>query len=193
MPRRGKVRHESVRFLPRFGDRHEPDDLSAAQDVTDRADGGRTAPSAGALYPLEVHVVSVRVDGLPAGAWRYRPATHDLVAVRRGDLAASLVASCRGQAWMKAAPAHLVITGVVSRTAARGAWAQRYVHVEAGCAAQNVALQAAAVEIGTVVVGAFDDEALARILGLPHGEQPLRAQGGPRMRQAPAQELPATA
>lgn len=147
--------------------------LWAAQGVTD-SDGGRAAPSAGALYPLELHVLAGRVDGLAPGHWRYVPRTHSLVSVADGDRRAQLAEACRGQDWVALAPVVLVTCGVEARTSARyGARARRYVEIEAGCVAQDVALQSVALGLGTVVVGAFDDAALARVLSLPAGEAPL--------------------
>jgi SagB-type dehydrogenase family enzyme len=140
--------------------------LWAAQGVTD-AQGHRTAPSAGALYPLEVLLVAGRVDGLAPGVYRYRPGEHALVKVAAGDVRDQVAAATRGQPWVAEAPALLVIAADVARTAARyGARADRYVQVEAGHAAQNVYLQCAARGWATVTVGAFDDAKLRQAVGL---------------------------
>jgi SagB-type dehydrogenase family enzyme len=140
--------------------------LWAAQGVTD-AEGGRTAPSAGALYPLELYVV----DG--AGASRYLPAEHALVSVAEGDLRHAL-GEAAGQDAVLGAPAVFVLAGVEARTAARyGDRAERYVQLEAGHAAQNLLLQATALGLGAVPIGAFEDAAVARALGLADGERPL--------------------
>jgi len=146
--------------------------LWAAQGLS--APGRRTAPSAGALYPLETHLVVGRVDGLAPGAYRYRSESHTLQPGAEAATAAALQAAALGQAAVGAAPAVVVVTAVEARTAARfAARAARYVAVEAGAAAQNLALQAVALGLGYVVVGAFDDAAVARLLQLPAGEQPL--------------------
>jgi len=146
--------------------------LWAAQGVTS-TDGLRAAPSAGALYPLELDLASARVDGLAAGLYRYHPGLHRLLLRREGDLRSALARAAHGQEWLAEAAALLVLSGVVRRTAARyGGRAERYVAIEVGHAAQNVYLQATALELGTVVVGAFDDDRLASVLSLSAEERP---------------------
>jgi SagB-type dehydrogenase family enzyme len=147
--------------------------LWAAQGVTN-AEGKRAAPSAGALYPLEVYLVAGEVEGLPAGLYRYRPEGHELQRIGESDLRRPLAAAALGQDCVREAPAVLAITGVSERTAKKyGPRAARYVHMESGAAAENVYLEATALGLGTVLVGAFDDDAVARTLGLPRGEAPL--------------------
>lgn len=147
--------------------------LWAAQG-TSGSGGRRTAPSAGALYPLELHLVAMRVDGLATGVHRYLTATHALQSSTAGVMASDLQHAAMGQQAVGAAAAVVVITAVESRTAGKyGARAGRYVAFEAGAAAQNLALQAAALGLGTVVIGGFDETAVARVLRLPPGEQPI--------------------
>lgn len=147
--------------------------LWAAQGIT-AAGGRRTAPSAGALYPLELHVVAGRVDGLPAGTYRYEPDGHTLTATGKGELLAQLSLLAYGQQWIAKAPAAVVITGVYRRTTGKyGQRGIRYVHIEVGHAGQNLLLQAEALGLGATVVGAFNDRGLARLLGLAEGERPL--------------------
>lgn len=147
--------------------------LWAAQGITG-AEGLRTAPSAGALYPLEVYVCVGDVIDLPAGIYRYEPGHHALVIVASGDRRAELCAAALGQPCVEAGAVVIALAADYGRTGARyGKRGIRYVHMEAGHAAQNVYLQAAALELGTVVVGAFDDEVAQRILGMPSREEPL--------------------
>ena len=147
--------------------------LWAAQGVT-AADGARTAPSAGALYPLDAWVVANRVDKLEAGFYRYDGASHRLWTHLWGDLAMTLGHATEGQAWVARAPAVIVLTAAYSRTARKyGKRARRYVHMEAGHAAQNVYLQALPLGLGTTAVGAFDDDEVRRLLRLPHDLKPL--------------------
>lgn len=147
--------------------------LWAAQGTTS-PDGHRTAPSAGALYPLELNVVAGNVTDLAAGVYRYLPAEHRLAPVAAGDRRRALAAAALDQDWMRSAPAALVIAAVHERTARKyGARAERYVHLEAGCAAENVALQAVALGLGTVVVGAFDDAEVAKVTALRAEERPI--------------------
>lgn len=147
--------------------------LWAAQGITD-ADGYRSAPSAGALYPLEVFLVAGAVEELPAGVYRYDPRRHALTPVASGDRRRELAAAAGGQDWIAAAPAAVVLTGVFSRTAGRyGERGTRYVHMEVGHAAQNVYLQAEALGLGTTMVGAFRDQQVAETIGADSDEWPL--------------------
>lgn len=142
--------------------------LWAAQGTTDR-DGGRTAPSAGALYPLEIYAVTV------GSVERYAPDEHALVPVHATDRRDALQAAALDQDCVSAAPLVLVVTGVVARTAVKygQARALRYVHLEAGHAAQNVLLQAVTLGLGGVAVGAFDDRRVQQALDLPADHEPL--------------------
>jgi SagB-type dehydrogenase family enzyme len=147
--------------------------LWAAQGIT-HPTGLRTAPSAGALYPLELYLVAGRVSDLKAGVYRYDPGAHRLVMVRPVDARAHVARAALGQRWIASAPATLVISAVYQRTERKyRERARRYVHLEAGHAAQSVYLQAAALGLGTTVVGAFQDGALARHLNLRTEEKPL--------------------
>ena len=147
--------------------------LWAAQGITDPV-GGRTAPSAGALYPLQVFLVAGGQDELPAGVYSYRPQGHDLLPVLQGDKRAQLAAAALEQNWLKDAPVTIAIAAVYERTAGKYKQrAERYVHMEAGHAAQNVHLQAVAPDLGSVVVGAFDDAEVKRVLTLATNEEPL--------------------
>jgi SagB-type dehydrogenase family enzyme len=147
--------------------------LWAAQGITGRR-GYRTAPSAGALYPLELYVVAGDVAGLSPGVYRYRPEKHDLIFVASGDRRKPLASAALGQSWVRRAPAVLLITGVYKRTMAKyGQRGRRYVHMEVGHAAQNVYLRATAQGLGTVMVGAFDDKEVQKVLSLPADHEPL--------------------
>jgi len=147
--------------------------LWAAQGITDR-EGYRTAPSAGALYPLELYVVAGNVEGLSAGVYRYRPKSHELVHVATGDRQKSLASAALGQRWVRRAPVVLVITSVYQRTTGKyGQRGRRYAHMEVGHAAQNIYLQATARGLGTVFVGAFRDKEVQDALELPPDHEPL--------------------
>ena len=147
--------------------------LWAAQGITDR-DGLRTAPSAGALYPLEVYLVAGSVTGLRSGVYRYDPRRHQLLLHAAGDLRKALSDAALEQDWVADAPAVLVLTAVYERTARKyGDRGPRYVHMEVGHAAQNIYLQAVALDLGTVMVGAFHDRRLHRVLRLPGEAEPL--------------------
>ncbi len=151
--------------------------LWAAQGVTSEW-GGRAAPSAGGTYPLELYVVVGEVagegGGLAPGVYRYRPGTHDLVAWVEGDRRAALAAASLNQAWVREAAIDVVVAAVFARTTRTyGERGVRYVHLEAGHAAQNLSLQAVGLGLGTVVVGAFYDVDVQEVLELPADHEPL--------------------
>jgi len=147
--------------------------LWAAQGITDPS-GKRTAPSAGALYPLEVYVVVGNVEDVARGVYKYRPQQHELVRVLDGDLRETLSQAALDQSSVKQGAIDIVITAIYERTTKkysdRGI---RYVHLEAGHAAQNVYLQAVAMNLGMVVIGAFYDDQVKEVLNLPENEEPL--------------------
>ncbi len=148
--------------------------LWAAQGVSDPQSGFRTAPSAGATFPLELYLVAGEVGDLPAGIYRYRPHSHELERLAEGDRRAELYDAALRQSPVRVAPVNLVFSAVYARTTARyGERGIRYVHMEVGHAAQNVYLQAVSLGLGTVVIGAFDDEGVRRALNLPAAEEPL--------------------
>jgi len=147
--------------------------LWAAQGITAHW-GARTAPSAGALYPLEVIVVVGNVVDLPPGGYRYDPKGHELAGITLGDLRPQLASAALGQSAVRNAAINVVFTAVYQRTTRKyGDRGIQYVHMEAGHAAQNLCLQATALGLGTVPIGAFDDEQVGRLLILPKDERPL--------------------
>jgi SagB-type dehydrogenase family enzyme len=146
--------------------------LWAAQGITDARKGGRTAPSAGALYPLELYLVAGNIDGLPKGLYRYNPQAHELTKTKNEDRRQALAKVTFDQSWVQDTPAILVFTGVAERTTTRyGKRGVRYVYMEAGHSAQNVYLQAVSLRLGTVVIGAFHGADVRKVLELK--EDPL--------------------
>jgi len=147
--------------------------LWAAQGVTAEW-GGRTAPSAGALYPLETYLVVGNVENLAPGVYKYKPERHELVKVKDDDVREELAKASLGQSWVKEGAIDIVIAAVYERTTRKyGDRGVRYVHMEAGHAAQNICLQATALDLGIVTVGAFHDEQVKNILGMARDETPL--------------------
>ncbi len=147
--------------------------LWAAQGVTHRS-GFRTAPSAGALYPVEVYLVAGRVAGLVSAVYRYDPSAHTLTAISAGDKRGALSAACLEQTFIQEAAVALVFCAVYRRTTRKyGERGIRYVHMEVGHAAQNVYLQASSLHLGTVVIGAFQDERVRKVIGAASDEEPL--------------------
>ena len=147
--------------------------LWAGQGITSN-NGMHTAPSAGALYPLELYVEASEVTGLAAGVYRYLPQGHQLVPVAGAAGREALTAASYGQGCVARGAANIVVAAVYARTARKyGERASRYVHLEAGHAAQNIWLQAVALGLGTVVVGAFDDARVQAAMRLAPAEDPL--------------------
>ncbi len=142
--------------------------LWAAQGITS-PDGRRTAPSAGARYPLELYLLTA--DGF----YHYDPEEHSLRMLRSGDLRREVYDVSLEQESILQAPATLVFSAVFQRTEQRYGVQRtpRYIHMEVGHAAQNVLLQAVALGLGAVPVGAFHDDRLHDALGLPDDHQPL--------------------
>ncbi len=126
----------------------------------------RTAASAGGIYPLDVYLVAgPDTDDLRAGVYRYDHADHVLVPVAEGDRRDILAASALDQAYIAEAPVNLVLVGYYERTTGRyGDRGERYVHMDAGHASQNIYLMSEALDLGTVAIGAFDDTETAEIL-----------------------------
>jgi SagB-type dehydrogenase family enzyme len=133
----------------------------AGQGITEEKTGFRAAPSAGALYPIELYVVTAEaVD-------HYQPRGHALKRHISGDIRPALQRAALGQKSIGDAPTCIVITAVVKRTARKyGERAERYCFLEAGHVAQNILLQATALRLGGVPVGAFEDQEVARVLNL---------------------------
>jgi SagB-type dehydrogenase family enzyme len=141
--------------------------LWAAQGTT-RNWGARTAPSAGALFPLEVYVV------LKEGVFHYSSREHRLARSLEQDVRNQLAYAALGQDCVQKAPAIFVIAAVYERTARKyGNRAERYVKMEAGHAGQNLLLQAVSLGLEAVPIGAFQDEKVKQVLNLPSNHEPL--------------------
>ena len=151
----------------------------AAQGVTKpdpwlRAGGFKTAPSAGATYPLEVYMVVKKggVEGLEPGIYHYLPKTHEIELIKKGDYSKELMKAALDQEYVEAAPVNMVITAIYERTTGRyGDRGIRYVHMEVGHVGENIYLQCVSLGLGCVVIGAFHDAQVKEILGVD--EAPL--------------------
>jgi SagB-type dehydrogenase family enzyme len=148
--------------------------LWAAQGITDTARGLRTAPSAGALYPLEVYAVVGNVTGIAPGIYKYKCRTHELETVSLGDSRKELAAAARGQGAITQAAVDIVWTAVYERCAKKyQERAELYVPIEVGHSAENVFLQATALNLGAVVMGAFYEDKVQAVLKSPKDERAL--------------------
>jgi len=185
--RRGPLRLEEAiaarRSVREFGDeplteRELSQLLWAAQGVTDEEEGLRAAPSAGALYPLELYVAT------KSALYHYEAERHALAVTRAGDLRPAMCRSSLDQSAVREGPAVFVIAAVYARTAQKYGveLSRRYVDMELGHAAQNLLLQAVALNLGGVVIGAFHEDRIRSALGLPEHEEPryLIPVGAPR-------------
>ena len=141
--------------------------LWAAQGIT-RPPHLRAAPSAGACYPLQTYLV------VAEGIFKFLPQEHALVKTADGDRRARLAQAAGGQSFVGQAPVTIALAAVYDRTTRRyGERGFRYVYMDVGACAENVHLQAEALGLGSVSVGAFHDGAVAKVLDLPGGEEPV--------------------
>lgn len=150
--------------------------LWAAQGISDSRSKLRTVPSAGAGYPLEVFVVCGLncVEDLAEGIYHYDVNSHSLTRHYEDDVRSELAGAALNQAFINQAPVDIVICAVYERTAMRyGDRGERYVHMEVGHVGQNIYLQATALGLGTVAIGAFNDEQVISVLRLDEPLKPL--------------------
>jgi len=150
--------------------------LWSAQGITEKRIGFRTAPSAGATYPLDIYLVvgKDKVENLKAGVYHYNLHHHSLTIILEGDKRRELARACLRQRFIEDAPVSLIITAEFSRITNRyGKKGIYYAHMEAGHVGQNVYLQAESLGLGTVVIGAFYEEDVSQALNLPDQHIPL--------------------
>lgn len=148
--------------------------LWSAQGITDKPDELRTAPSAGALYPLEIYLIASNVKELSEGIYKYDPFKHTINKIIGGDKRLEISNAALRQNAIESSSAMIVITAIYERTSVKyGKRAERYVHMEVGHVGQNIYLQTISLRLGTVMMGAFKDESLKKVLNLPANEFPL--------------------
>jgi SagB-type dehydrogenase family enzyme len=148
--------------------------LWSGQGVT-AMDFFRAAPSAGASYPLELFVIAGNVKGLDAGVYHYNVKEHSLSLHITGDIRENLgTTAAFNQKCLSQAPVAISICAVYERTMKTyGKRGERYVHIDTGHAAENIALQAVALGLATVMVGAFEDKKVSEILSLSDELKPM--------------------
>jgi len=130
--------------------------------------GKKTSPSAGACYPFEIYVVVSNVKNLKPCIYHYDSENHALELVREGDFNKSLAKACLNQRHVENAAINIIIVAHYKRTTRRyGERGIRYVHIDAGHVGQNIYLQATALGLGTVAVGAFRDEEVKKVINVP--------------------------
>ncbi len=126
----------------------------------------RTAPSAGALYPVETYIISRAVDGLKSGLYHFRPVSFDLELLREGDYSFQLSEAALGQLMISRAQVTFIWSAVIQRAK----WkyrerAYRYIYLDVGHIAQNLYLAAEALDLSTCTIGAFFDDEINSIIG----------------------------
>jgi SagB-type dehydrogenase family enzyme len=148
--------------------------LWAGQGIT-AMDFFRAAPSAGASYPLELFVIAGNIKELETGVYRYNAKEHSLSLHMKGDIREKLgTTAAFNQKCLSQSPAAISICAVYERTMKTyGKRGERYVHIDTGHAAENIALQAVALGLATVMVGAFEDKKVSEILELGDELKPL--------------------
>ncbi len=178
----GRMSVEKALYLRRSVRAYAPDSLTlgelsqilwAAQGITGE-EKFRTAPSAGALYPIALYIAVEKVETLQAGIYRYSPGNHEITKLKDGMFLKQLAEAALGQQCIADCAAALIIAANYERLRFRYRdRSERYAHIEAGHVSQNVYLQAVALRVGTVNIGAFHDKEVAKIIGLDTQEFPL--------------------
>ncbi len=136
--------------------------------------GFRTVPSAGALFPIELYLIARNIEGIGKGVYKYHPKTHSIRKVADEDKTLALYEVSLKQSAIKMSQGVLIITGTVERPEAKyKERAERYTFIEVGAVCQNVYLQCGSLGLGTVMIGAFNDQQVKEVLRLPAEEAPL--------------------
>ncbi len=132
----------------------------------------RTAPSSGALYPIEVYAVVHRVDGVEPGVYHYGYREHALEQVRAGDFRKHVVEQGIGQEFLGQCGAVLFLTMILQRMRPKYQdRSYRYGLLEAGHIGENAYLAAASTGLGACGIGAFMDDAMNEMLGVDGVEE----------------------
>lgn len=148
--------------------------LWATQGITDKSGELRSVPSAGATYPLEIYLFAGNVEGLKDGIYKYNPSSHSIIFLIESDKRQELCLAALNQDSIKKAQIVIVITAVTERTVkVYGNRGMMYIYMEAGHCGQNIYLQAEALGLSTVAIGAFKDLEVKKILSASKSEQPL--------------------
>jgi len=133
----------------------------AGQGITEPQKGLRTAPSAGAIYPIELYFAT------PEGLFVYRPEQHSLEEILNQDVRGRLGAVAN-------APCDIIVAGSERKLAAKfRKEARKYMLLEAGHIAQNIQLQAVCLGLGSVTIGGFDIRSVRKVCRLPKNLEPL--------------------
>lgn len=147
--------------------------LWAAQGVTS-PQGLRAAPSAGALYPLEIYINVRKSDSLKPGLYKYNPISQSIFRTQDKELSEKISDAALHQDWMAEAPVMVIFTAIYRRTTGKyGERGVRYAIIEAGSSSENLFLQAQSIGLDCGIVGAFNDSEIKKLLDLGKDSQPL--------------------
>ncbi|MBN2863375.1 MAG: SagB/ThcOx family dehydrogenase [Bacteroidales bacterium] len=161
--------------------------LWAAQGVTMKIDtvpgwwtgrewlgGVRTAPSAGALFPIELYIAAGNVENLDQGLYKYNALNHTIIKITDGDKREEVRKAALGQSAVGNGPACIIIAANLGRTEYKyKSKATQYVYIESGAVCQNIYLQCNSLNIGTVMIGAISAEPMKVALSMPDSETPI--------------------
>ncbi len=146
--------------------------LWASQGITDRKNGFRAAPSAGATYPFNTFIIITGLEDIPDALYKYDCSHHSITLLKKGDMRKNVRTVCFNQNFVQTAPVIIILAADYKRTSGRyGSRAERYVHIEAGHIGQNIYLESEGNGLATVAVGAFNDAELKKVLGID--DEPL--------------------
>lgn len=143
--------------------------LFSAQGITHGLPGFdmRTSPSPGALYPVDIYICINDVESIPKGVYIYKPKEHKINLVKEGSFCKGLTEACMGQKQVEAAQANIIYAYVKNRIEPKyGERSVQYALIEAGASTQNVALMCAAIGLGQVIIGAFEEKKVSNLIGL---------------------------
>ena len=148
--------------------------LWSAQGITDQKEKLRTCPSPEALYPIEIYLVTENIKNLSKGIYKYKASEHKLIKISDKDKTNELYKHTLSQQSIKNAPASIIICAIYeSITKKYGERGEKYAHLEAGCIAENIYLQAVSLDIGTIFIGSFEDKEIQQIINAEKNEYPL--------------------
>jgi SagB-type dehydrogenase family enzyme len=139
----------------------------------------RTAPSAGALYPVETYLVVRAVEGLPQGVFHFNVRDFHLELLREGDYVRQVFESSHSQEMVRLAAVNFVWSAFLPRCLCkyyeRG---YRYIYEDVGHISQNLQLAATALDkVGAAVIGAYLDDLAADLLELDREVEPVVMMG----------------
>jgi len=134
----------------------------------------RSFPSAGGCYPQKIYIAIGNVKKIEPGLYFYNWKDHSISLITKGDIRSSLATACWQQSMITNAPINIIFTGITEKTTKRyGERGERYICMDTGHAGQNVSLQAESLKLGSVIIGAFNDNKVKNVLNLKEGEEPL--------------------